>query len=66
VVGASDATGEQVAERPVYPADVLGSICERLGIDPDAPLPNPRGLDLKIMPSGVAFGPGGGRLREIM
>lgn len=66
VVGASDATGENVAERPVYPPDVLGSICERLGIDPDAPLPNPAGLELTVMPSGTEFGEGGGRLKEIM
>jgi uncharacterized protein (DUF1501 family) len=66
VVGASDATGENVTERPVYPADVLGSVCERLGIDPDGALPNPRGMDLKVMPSGEEFGKGGGRLKEIM
>jgi uncharacterized protein (DUF1501 family) len=65
VVGASDATGETVAERPVYPQDVLGSICELLGIDPDGPLPNPLGLDLKVMPAAESA-PGRGRLREIM
>ena len=32
VVGESDAKGERVAERPVYPPDLLGSICELLGI----------------------------------
>ena len=63
---ASDATGERVAERPVYPPDVLGSICELMGIDPDAPLPNPRGMDLTVMPSGEEFGEGAGRLTEIM
>jgi hypothetical protein len=66
VVGASDATGEKVAERPVYPPDLLGSICERMGIDPDSSLPNPRGLDLKVMAGGDEFGEGGGRLKEIM
>ena len=66
VVGASDATGENVAERPVYPPDVLGSICERLGIDPDAALPNSRGMDLKVMPSGEEFGKGDGRLKELV
>ena len=66
VVGASDATGENVAERPVYPPDVLGSVCELMGIDPDGPLANPRGMDLKVMPSGEEFGEGGGRLKEIM
>jgi len=66
VVGASDATGEHVAERPVYPPDVLGSICERLGIDPDAPMPNPRGMELAVMPSGEEFGKDGGRLKELL
>jgi len=51
VVGASDARGEEVAERPVYPQEVLGAMLELLGIDPDGPLPNSRGLDLKVMPA---------------
>jgi hypothetical protein len=63
VVGASDVTGEHVAERPVYPQDLLGSILELMGIDPDGPLPNDKGLDLKVMP---AKENGQGRLKEIM
>ncbi len=63
VVGASDERGEEVANRPVYPEDLLGSMYELLGIDPDGPLPNPRGMDLKVMPSTEESG---GRLREIM
>ena len=66
VVGASDATGEHVAERPVSPQDLLGSMCELLGIDPDSPLPNPRGLDLKVMASDEEPAEGAGRLKEIM
>lgn len=65
VVGATDARGERVVERPVYPQDLIGSIFELLGIDPDAPLPNPLGLDLRVMPS-TGDEPGKGRLREIM
>jgi hypothetical protein len=65
VVGATDAKGEKVAERPVYPQDLIGSILELLGIDPDAKLPNTRGLDLKVMPS-AENAPGRGRLHEIM
>jgi len=65
VVGASDAKAEKVVERPVYPQDLIGSILELLGIDPDAKLPNPRGLDLQVMPS-ADNGPGRGRLKEIM
>jgi hypothetical protein len=48
VVGASDAKGEYVAERPVSAPDLLGSMCQLLGIDPDGPLPNSRGLDVKL------------------
>ncbi|HEY3378954.1 MAG TPA: DUF1501 domain-containing protein [Armatimonadota bacterium] len=65
VVGASDAKGEKVAERPVYPQDLIGSILELLGIDPDAKLPNDRGLDIQVMPS-TENAPGRGRLKEIM
>ena len=63
VVGASDAKGMEVAERPVYPPDLIGSMYELLGIDPDGPLPNPRGLDVKVMPAAKE---GEGRLKEIM
>lgn len=66
VVGASDPRGEQIADRPVTAQDLLGSICELLGIDPDGPLPNPRGLDLKVMASDDKAPAGSGRLREIM
>jgi hypothetical protein len=60
VVGATDARGEQVKDRPVHPADLIGSIYELLGIDPQAALPNPLGLDLRATPSNT------GRLKEIM
>lgn len=65
VVGESDDRGEYVKSRPVYPQDLIGSIFELLGIDPDSPLPNARGLDLKVMPASND-GPGRGRLKEIM
>jgi hypothetical protein len=64
VVGSSSETGEDVAKRPVYSHEVIASIYELLGIDPDGPLPNPLGLDLKTMPApkaGVS-----NRLSEIM
>ncbi len=66
VVGASDAKGEEVAERPVYPCDLIGSMYELLGIDPDGPLPNPRRLDVRVLPSAEAGTKSGGRLKEIM
>jgi len=63
VVGASNKYGTEVARRPVYPQNLLASLYELLGIDPDGPLPNRRGLDVKIMPGADK---GKGRLREIM
>lgn len=64
VVGASDGRGEEVAERPVHAPDLLGSICELLGIDPEGPLPNTRGLSVPVIPA--ADGTTRGRLTEIM
>lgn len=66
VVGASDARGENVAERPVYPWDFTASLYDRLGIPGDAVLPHPQGRSVRVIP-----GPGeklerGGVLREIM
>jgi hypothetical protein len=66
VVGASDAKGEQVRDRPVYPCDLIGSIYELLGIDPGGKLPNSQGLDVHMTPT-VADGiKMGGRLKEIV
>jgi hypothetical protein len=60
VIGSTDARGEQIKDRPVYPADVIGSIYQLLGIDPDARLPNPKGLDVPVAP------PATGLLKEIL
>jgi uncharacterized protein (DUF1501 family) len=66
VVGASDAKGEAVKERPVYPCDVIGSMYELLGIDPEAKLPHPQGLAVSATPSAADKAPTGGRLKEIV
>lgn len=63
VLGASDARGEEVKERPVYPVDLIASMYELLGIDGNAKLPNPQGLDLRVLPAGLKSG---GRLKELM
>jgi uncharacterized protein DUF1501 len=60
VVGASDARGEEVKDRPVSPADLIGSIYELLGIDLEAKLPHPTGQLAQVIP------PGTNRLKEIM
>jgi uncharacterized protein (DUF1501 family) len=66
VVGSTDARGEQVRDRPVYPADVIGSIYQLLGIDPEAKLPNPQGLDVRVTPAAGEGIPMAGRLKEIL
>jgi hypothetical protein len=66
VVGASDARGEEVKERPVYPIDLIGSIYAQLGIDPMTKLPNPEGLPTLVMPSADEAIKSAGLLREIM
>lgn len=62
VVGSSCEKGLEVAERPVYPEDMIGSLYTQMGIDPEGKLPNSRGLDIKVMPAKE----GGKMLREIM
>jgi hypothetical protein len=66
VVGTSDAKGEEVKERPVYPADLLGSIYELLGIDLAARLPHPQGLAVSVAPAAAEGVKMAGRLKEIM
>lgn len=66
VVGATDARGEEVKERPVYPWDLVGSIYELMGIDTQATLPHPLGLTARVTPGKGEKLESGGRLREIM
>lgn len=66
VVGASDDKGENVKERPVYPVDLIGSMYELLGIDGNAKLPNPYGLDTRVMPTPDECVKSAGLLKEIM
>jgi hypothetical protein len=46
--------------------DLIGSIYELLGIDPEGPLPNPRGMDVTVLPTASNGVKSGGRLKEIM
>jgi uncharacterized protein (DUF1501 family) len=66
VVGASDAKGQEVKERPVYPGDLIGSMYELLGIDPEAKLPHPQGTIVRATPSAADDLTVAGRLKEIM
>jgi len=66
VVGESDAKGEQVKTRPVFPCDLIGSMYELLGIDTNARLPHPQGLEVYVTPRPDEGVKTGGRLKEIM
>ena len=66
VVGASDATGENVKSRPVYPCDLIGTMYQLLGIDPDGTLPLPQGGTVRITPGPSDGVPMGGRLTELL
>lgn len=66
IVGSSDAKGEEVKERPVYPVDLLGSIYELAGIDTQTKLPHPEGLDAHVLPTAEDGAQSAGRLKEIM
>lgn len=66
VVGATNSTGEEVAERPVYPADMIGSIYGQLGIPADAPLPHPQGTPTNVVPTEAEGVPMGGLLKELV
>jgi hypothetical protein len=65
VVGESDARGETVKDRPVYPGDLIGSMYELLGIDPEASLPHPMGEFIRATPGEDEAVESGGRLTEI-
>ena len=65
-MGASDAKAETVKERPVYPVDLIASMYELLGIDPDGKLPHPQGLTVRVTPSASDKVKRGGRLSEIL
>jgi hypothetical protein len=55
-----------VKDRPVYPADLIGSMYELLGIDAAGKLPHPTGLEARVTPTAADGLPLAGRLKEIM
>jgi hypothetical protein len=66
VVGASDAKGEEVKDRPVSPADLIGSVYEQLGIDPDGTFPRQGDGTLRLTEATTDPHKSAGRLKEIM
>jgi hypothetical protein len=66
IVGSSDAKGEEVKDRPVYPVDLLGSIYQLAGIDTAARLPHPMGFEAHVLPAASENVKSAGILTEIM
>jgi len=66
VLGSSDEKGEKVKERPVYPADLLGTFYLLAGIDAAAKLPHPLGLDAYVLDAQNEGMPSAGLLEEIL
>ncbi len=66
VVGSSDEKAEKVKERPVYPADLLGSFYLLAGIDATAKLPHPLGFDAHVLDTEKEGMKSTGLLEEIM
>jgi uncharacterized protein (DUF1501 family) len=51
VVGSTDPKGEEVADHPVHPSELIASMYELMGIDPEARLPHPEGRDVRAIPA---------------
>lgn len=66
VVGKSDKTGEKVAERPVRPCELIGTVYLLMGIDPYGTLPHVSEGNLPILPSLIDNKPSEGLLYEII
>ena len=67
IVGESDAKGEYVKTRPVFPWDLAASMYKLLGIDPNSRLPHPQGCGVAyVTPQAASQIESGGMLTEIM
>ena len=66
VIGKTDSKAEKVVERPVSPADVIGSIYWNLGIAPDATLRTPQGEVVPLTDASESKIKTKGVLNEIM
>ena len=66
VVGSSDEVGAKVKERPVYPADLLGTFSLLAGIDATAKLPHPLGFEAHVLDTEKEGMRSTGMLEEIL
>jgi hypothetical protein len=51
VIGRTDATGTEPADRPVTPEELVASIFHALGVPPDATIPGPDGEPVAVYPA---------------
>ena len=66
VVGESDEIGAYVKERPVYPADLMGTFYLLAGIDANMKLPHPLGFDAHVLDTEAEGMKSAGLLEEII
>ena len=66
VVGATDAKGEKVIDRKIYPADLWASVYTLMGIDPLGTVTHPVLGEIPMLPSYGKEGQSNGMLTEIM
>lgn len=66
VLGATDAKGEYVKDRPVHPAELLATIYTLLGIDPHSTLPHPTGESVTVLPETTPDGRKVEPIRELI
>ena len=66
VVGKTDATGENIVERKVYPCDLIGTVYTLMGIDPNGTLPHSIEGNLPMLPSLGKSGQSNGLLLELI
>lgn len=66
VIGKTDKTGEEIVERKVYPADLIGTVYLLMGIDPNGTLPHITAGSLPVLPSLGKEGQSNGLLYELI
>lgn len=66
VVGKTDKTGEEILERKVYPADLIGTVYLLMGINPKGTLPHISEGLLPVLPSLGKEGQSNGLLYELI
>jgi uncharacterized protein (DUF1501 family) len=65
-IGSSDARGEEVKDRPVYPVELIATMYDQLGISADAKMPHPAGTPISVLPAASEGGAPVGRVKELV